>query len=147
MPSRFEPFPHGSIRPCNNSVLCLNRIFLWCPFHKELITLRRSPSFFCQTDNPRFCFIMYSYIYVSAITCEYMQVNSASYITQQRRHPQFSHLRFSITIVVEVRTLKWSSPRSFFVTLVSYYKKNHVIFQEIILQYFFFVLIGTVQEV
>ena len=38
---------------------CLVSGLLMCPFHKELIICERVSFEFCQTDDPRFSFIMY----------------------------------------------------------------------------------------
>ena len=40
---------------------CLTSDLLLCPFYKELIIWEKMSLDFCQTDNPRFSFIMYCY--------------------------------------------------------------------------------------
>ena len=59
-------------------------------FHKKQRIWEKSFGF-CQTDNPQFSFIMYCYTY-RQLTCRNLEVNSVSYVSQQRGNPWLSAL-------------------------------------------------------
>ena len=60
----FGFWPRRLVWPCFINFLTSNPLL--CPFHKKLLICEMS-MVFCQTDNPRFSFIMYCYWTVSSV--------------------------------------------------------------------------------
>ena len=70
----FDSVWFGMVLVGHSFINCLASESLLCPFHKKLRIWWKKSFGFCQTDNPRFSFIMYCYTY-RQLTCKNLLVS------------------------------------------------------------------------